>query len=232
MPTTKPLERGDDTGGQLKPIAAFTSLAAPRSAAGAPASVVAAAQAAAAAQRVAAQAAAQPQPAQAAAPSVQHVHAATSARRTSLGAPRLSLKGQPANQAPQNTAKATDAPGLDNPFTDSEFMAAWNTYIDQHATHHLLINTMRAAPPKRSSDSTFTMTVESDIQVELMANAMNHLLDFMHNKLNNNTFKLIVQANAGASAPSTWNDREALADMMTRHPALKTLIAELGLVIS
>lgn len=152
-------------------------------------------------------------------------------RRTTLGAPSLSLHkntGQPAQQA----AQVKETPKAAAQFTDNQFRDAWENFISQNASHQLLVNTMRASIPVRDSSGNFSMTVESDIQVGIMAENMTAVMDYLHKALGNEVFSLVVHANAGVSAPSTWNDRDVIADMVERHPALKNFITELALKLS
>lgn len=91
---------------------------------------------------------------------------------------------------------------------------------------------MRASVPERDSTGNYNMTVESEIQVQIMAENMTRLLDYLHGTLGNDVFNVTVMANAGSASPMTWNDREVIADMVSRHPALGDLIKKLDLKIS
>lgn len=86
--------------------------------------------------------------------------------------------------------------------------------------------------PERVADNIYEIVVESDIQVELMTESMPALLQELQRALDNNGFVIKVRANNGASSPVTWNEREVLADISTRHPELQDFITKLGLTLS
>jgi hypothetical protein len=149
--------------------------------------------------------------------------------RTSLHAPSLSLNRKHAEAAaPTHTvAAAAQSARL---FTDAELLQAWTHYIDNHAADRLLVNTMRVSLPQRTAvANTFEMVVESEIQVELINEAMPALLADLRASLQNDLLSIHVRANNGASSPMTWNEREVLANMIERHPSIKDFVEELGL---
>jgi uncharacterized protein (UPF0216 family) len=73
------------------------------------------------------------------------------------------------------------------------------------------------------------MVVESEIQVELINEALPHLLSDLRAALQNDLISIHVRANNGASSPITWNEREVLASMIERHPSVKKFVDDLGL---
>jgi flagellar basal body L-ring protein FlgH len=115
-------------------------------------------------------------------------------------------------------------------FTDAELAQAWSTYIDNHGADRLLVNTMRVSLPQRTAvENVFEMVVESEIQVELINEALPHLLSDLRAALQNDLISIHVRANNGASSPITWNEREVLASMIERHPSVKKFVDDLGL---
>ena len=227
MPTTLPLDPGDDAEGQLKPIAEFALPAPPRPAVTprqAP-QPVASTPSTPAATPVAA--APQPvrttlrQPAAVAQPGV----------RTSLHAPSLSLNRKHADAAAEVHAEAAHVESHNaRKFTDDELQKVWSAFIDQHAEDRLLVNTMRVSVPHRTAtDNVFEMVVESEIQVELITEAMPKLLTALRTALRNDFITIQVRANDGESSPLTWNEREVLASMIERHPTVETFVDDLGL---
>jgi DNA polymerase-3 subunit gamma/tau len=213
VPTTQPLDPGDDAEGQLKPIAEFKSAPSPQ-----PASRPAAQPQ---------QPKPQPQPQQVASrPVAQGVGV-----RTTLHAPSLSLnrKHVDANSATQ-TQSVAHGEKQARLFTDDELTRAWTDFIENHAKDHLLINTMRVSHPQRTAvANTFEMVVESEIQVELMNESMPTLLSALRTALQNDFITIHVRANDGASSPLTWNEREVLASIIERHPSVKKFVDDLGL---
>jgi hypothetical protein len=151
--------------------------------------------------------------------------------RTTLNAPSLSLRRH------NNTATATAATSQtavaahnNRAFADDELAQAWSQYIDNHASDRLLVNTMRVSHPQRTgAENVFEMVVESEIQVELINEALPDLLASLRSTLQNDMLQIHVRANNGASSPMTWNEREVLANMIERHPAIKSFVEDLGL---
>ena len=224
MPTTQPLDSGDDAEGQLKPIAAFTT--APQT----PEKPTSPAPATASRTQPATQITGHHvSPAIATASTASAASAAGAAsRRTSLGAPRLSLSRQ-RNEAPQAAAPAQSHPQATASYTHAQFTAAWTAYIEAHTTHRILVNTMRASLPAHVKDHKYVMTVENDIQVETLHGAMPDILTHMHSSLGNDLIEIDVRSNSGEISPATWNEREVVADMARRHPGLTQFIKELDL---
>lgn len=239
MPTTEPLDPGDDAEGQLRPIAHFgeTAVQPPRtlrpgdrvSGDVQPPQAPSTAQAATSTAQTVGQPQA-PTAAPAAPVAAPAIHAPGSPRlRTTLGAPKLSLSGKTDRQQPKAAAQVAEKAHGD--FTDQQFAESWARFISTHERSHMLANTMRAAMPERQSDGNFLMKVASEIQVEIMAGAMTELLDHLHGELGNEVFSLVVMADAANRTPLAWDDREALADMASRFPAFKDFVETLDLKI-
>lgn len=207
MPTTEPLDPDDDGEGQLKPIVALST---PPDA-----------------------------PAPAAAPSVRAAQPSASAApapargarlRTTLNTPGLSLTRRRDEDATQPERAGTQR--RKTPFGDEAFEAAWQRYINENTTNHLVINTMRAHQAVRfAGTDSFEMVVDSAPQVELMLEAMPHLLEHLRNALANDMITLKVRAAEGVASPMTWNEREVLADITARHPSLREFITALKLTL-
>lgn len=218
MPTNEPLDPGDAEG-QLKPIARFHEPA-PAPAASAPSGV-----AGPGVQTDTAVARRHP------APTTASPGHATNVRRTTLSAPTLRLRNTAAAHSEEKGAPESHTSGK-KPFTDADLQERWQNYIDTHTSEQLLINTMRTAKPERIADRIYEIVVESEIQVELMTESMPGLIDELRKALDNDDFIIKVRANNGASSPITWNEREVLADISSRHPELQDFITKLGLTLS
>lgn len=213
MPTTEPLDPDDDGEGQLKAIVALSTP--PDAPAPAAAPSVRAAQPSASAAPVTGTA---PAPARGA------------RLRTTLNTPGLSLTRRKEEGATQSERAGTQR--RKTPFGDEAFEAAWQRYIDENTTNHLVINTMRAHQAVRfAGTDSFEMVVDSAPQVELMLEAMSHLLEHLRNALANDMITLKVRAAEGVASPMTWNEREVLADITARHPSLREFITALKLTL-
>lgn len=242
MPTTEPLDDGDDEG-QLKPIAQF-SLPWTSEPAGTEVSPRAASQPAAPAAAEAhaptvRPAGTAPQP-QAQRPAAAHPGGITPVsrpgRHTTIQAPSLSLRGGVQRQEAEKSRKARAATvDAREEFQIEQFAASWQRFITINQTEVLLINTMRAHVPVRLGDqltsTAFQMTVESDVQKQLVENFLPQILTHLRTELRNGEITITVEAN-GESSPQTWNEREVLADIARRHPTLTTFITDLNLTLS
>ena len=222
MPTTEPLDQGDDAEGQLKPIAQFAQPAPPQPPAPprhAPAPAPQPAQ-------QPARQAVTPTPAAA----THHIpQPATNARAyKGLGGPTIRLNSHP--QAAQATTTATHAPSLNRqtPFTDADLENAWNAFIAQHPTEHILVNTMRASHPVKT-DHGYRITVENDTQVMTMHENMPRIKQYLGDALSNDTLTFEIASNAGESSPLTWNDREVFKHMADTYPEFADFVKTLSL---
>lgn len=149
-------------------------------------------------------------------------------RRTTLKTPHLTLKR---GLKGAEVVKTTSAPKLDrnDNFSDEAIDAAWETYIASHPTAHILINTMRAARPRRIQDSRFVIMVENPEQVNQMNYAMPDILEYLSDKLSNDHITIEIEINQGESSPRVWNSREVLAHMIQDTPHMREFIDRFNL---
>lgn len=145
-------------------------------------------------------------------------------------------------QAPAQTS-ATATTNRVSPFDDNDVKRIWQDFIDRHPTEHLLVNTMRAAPPvpadrqpagSGSADGRFKariydVVVENTIQVEEVRNRMAELTGFFAEALDNDHISFNVRASDGPSSPQTWNEHQVLESMLGSHPELRDFIDGLQL---
>ncbi|MCM1349293.1 MAG: DNA polymerase III subunit gamma/tau [Firmicutes bacterium] len=117
----------------------------------------------------------------------------------------------------------------ENPFSDDALIAAWNSYISTHPHAHILINTMRAAAPVRTSPTRFTITVQNQIQLELMENNRAEIMGYVRNSLANDVVDYDVNINTSSSPRHTLTDPELLEKMKAEAPVLSRLIDDFKL---
>ena len=226
MPTTEPLELDGELGGQLEQIAAMHTAAPAATATAATRHAPVAAQPAA--PRPAQAQAAPPKPTAKPAPSRIH------GLRTSLDTPGVNLRH--GIEKPQSAAAAASADTTQKrtqSFSDQDFAKVWKAYIDANPTQHIIVNTMRACPPVRDTagGTHFTMSVENNIQVELMRSVLPELLRQLHDALSNDTIAIDFTVADASDSPMSWNQREVLAHIVQRHPGIQNLIDTLGLAL-
>lgn len=153
------------------------------------------------------------------------------ARHSHSRAPKLSLKGmRSGNDNATATATAAETPvAMDNPYTGEALRDAWNSFADRYPTEKILINTMRSSTPApTSAPHAYAVTVESDIQAELLQRFIPEITAHCHRTLSNTAITFTVSVNRGAPSPHTWNEREVLAHML-QTPSLKNFINALNL---
>lgn len=96
--------------------------------------------------------------------------------------------------------------------------------MNSRPTERILVNTMRASFPERIEGDKYKMKVENEKQAELMTQAMPALLNEIRDSLSNDRFSLTIEINQGQSSPHTWNDREVMAYVQEKVPALNDFI--------
>lgn len=145
-----------------------------------------------------------------------------------LGAPRISIRhGIHSHQedAPAQTRQRNRS----QRFSSEALSAAWETYIHTHPKAHILVNTMRASPPKLVSESEFTVAVQNQIQLELMESNRMQLLEYLRDALQNDSITFTVCITSDEMPRYTLNDSELLQQMIKDYPALRSLIDDFHL---
>lgn len=147
--------------------------------------------------------------------------------------PRISLDPA-ANKTDEkaNHERSADKPKLDRKFNDAELQAVWQSYITANPTAHLLVNTMRVCRPVIIEDSRLLLIVESEPQAEQLKNAFHALLPYLRQRLSNDNITIEIELNQGTPSPRTWNEREVLADIAKRNPAVQQFIENYNATIS
>ncbi|MCM1355564.1 MAG: DNA polymerase III subunit gamma/tau [Staphylococcus sp.] len=116
-------------------------------------------------------------------------------------------------------------------YTREQLNKAWQEFIGNHPTEHILINTMRASFPAPVEGHVYKMMVENEMQLNIIEQKTQELLGFVRDALGNDHFELKVEMNQGAASPHTWNEREVLNHMLENIPAFKGFMDDLGLTL-
>lgn len=148
--------------------------------------------------------------------------------RVQLGGPRL--KSRPVETVKEQPKVAMQTRTAE--YTPEQFDKTWDNYIATHQADHLLINTMRACRPVPGEGNSYTMTVESDIQAGLVNERLADILVYLRSTLSNTMIDITVVTNEGAASPATWNEREVISDIASRHPSFVTFAKALDLKLS
>lgn len=113
----------------------------------------------------------------------------------------------------------------DSAFTDEQMQRAWDSYIESHPREHVIINAMRTARPVAGTDAvTYTATVLSPIQRDMLAEALPQLLAHLRDSLSNDSVTINIAVADGPAPRYTLNDRELLATMVKEHPFISNFI--------
>lgn len=147
--------------------------------------------------------------------------------------PRISITGG-ANQAnvTEDSNVVYGNSRFDNkPFTDEEFINAWQRFIAENPKEHILVNTMRMSIPRRIKGEAFQMQVENVGQVDFIHNHLSDLLKFLRSHLSNTNVTLDIIVNEDIGAPRFLSPKDVITEMMGRNEDIKSLIQkfELGL---
>lgn len=222
MPTTQPLDPGDDAEGQLKPIADFAKISQPAPRPSVP-------------REPSPKPTPQPQPQvpdQVSASQSVHFISTPGGKqhRTTLKIPHLTLSGRVNNPDNNPTPRQKSTPHRSTPFTDKDVINAWNAYAQAHPTEHVLINAMRSINPVRRDDQNiFDVVMVNQIQVDTINACMIEVLTHMRDSLQNDDFNISVSVSDGPPSPDTWNDHEVLKYMLENKPDLAKFISTLSL---
>lgn len=117
---------------------------------------------------------------------------------------------------------------MSSPYTDEELRRAWTAFADKYPTEKILINTMRSSEPVATAPNAYDVTVETDIQAELMARFLGEITTHCRNSVANSAVTFTIKINEGVPSPHTWNEREVLAHML-QTPSLKNFVNALNL---
>ena len=138
--------------------------------------------------------------------------------------------------APAATAGAAgpampSKPQRSEAYTPADLKRAWDDYAAAHPTERILVNTMLIASPQPGANGALTVTVDDQIQVDILMEAKQQLLDYLHERLRNDAVDFTVAVRQGPAAPVTWTDRQVLDHMLDKHPELRDLAAKFDLTL-
>ena len=118
-------------------------------------------------------------------------------------------------------------------FGQVDLERVWDGFAAARPTMHILVNTMRASRPVaiEGKSMAYRVTVENEMQRDVLSHAMTDLLTSLRNNLDNDMITLEIEINRGETARHTWNDREVLTRMLEESPAIKRLMDDLKLTL-
>lgn len=157
---------------------------------------------------------------------------AAPARHASIRAPRISIKTGSSQSTPHDTPHTTADPAQkrNSRFTLEQLSRVWNEFIGANPKEHILGNTMRASQPTDLQGTTFAITVQNQIQAEVMHESKPRILASLHNSLSNDFIDFTVDINKeGADPRHTLSEKDLLETMIAEYPHLRELVSTLNL---
>ena len=118
-----------------------------------------------------------------------------------------------------------------NSFTQEALIDAWKSYTKTLTEERLLMNTMSLYFPKKVNDTTIEITVNTDINKEYIESHLRSILDWLHDKLQNNFIEMKIEISETIVNKKAFTSQEIFQEMTETNPALKKLTDELGLEI-
>ena len=185
-----------------------------------------------------------PQPAQQAAPTPSAVppqhgipqHAAAPRQpmgaighiRSISGMGNLSVHG---TSTPKAAEQQAVAPKRQQPFSDDDFLKAWDEYARENPTEKIVANAMATCRPSRVGENHYSIRTLSLIQQQQMTDAKPAILQFIADRLNNDLITLDVDiiASDDEAPPSTWRPAKVLDRMKKDNPYMGTFINDFDL---
>lgn len=147
-----------------------------------------------------------------------------------LKIPRISIKHGAQNQAESSQTEGGQCRATrSKPFSEDALLTAWNAYISTHPHAHILINTMRSAAPKLISRERFRVTVQNEIQLDLMEANRRDIMGYVHDALGNDLVDYEIVLNTESLPRHTLTDAELLDKMKTENPTLRKLVDDFNL---
>lgn len=132
---------------------------------------------------------------------------------------------EPAQEvAAEPTVQFSAVTNRHEPYTRESLMEAWNGFIAEHPTEHLLINTMRAAELKSLGGDRYELTTANDIQCEIVHNSLPELLSYLRDKLRNDAISIETKESASELSPSMWTEAQVYAFFIENNPRAKEFV--------
>ena len=152
------------------------------------------------------------------------------------GAPRIYINNpaaaatQEANRAEKSVTNVSQ--NRTKPFTDQDFMNAWNKFINEHPREQIIINSMRASTPTKVGDAVYEFEVANQMQVDLFNTQIMKILSFLRDKVENDMLTLVIKHNPHIDKPIFWTPQQIVAAMREHNPYIDKFIQEFDLSLA
>ncbi len=136
---------------------------------------------------------------------------------------RISIQQKTVEEVAEEAQTTAPQAILDSPITAEALTAAWLAYTQTIPTEVVLVNTMQNCLPLLSDEKTFVVSVDSQIQINLINESHVAILSFLQEKLQNNQFSMQLRLNEPGKKEILFSPQEILVKMIETNPDLKTL---------
>lgn len=151
----------------------------------------------------------------------------TAAKTVAVSMPRILINAEPKATSEANPAKPEKKSSTTlrrEPFTQESLLSAWNQFIADHPTQHVIISTMQVSQPKKINDTLYEISVDSEAQVEFFNAHKGEIIRYLRDRVNNDMLAIEVKITEGERAPRILSPQDIVADMVDRNPEIKKLI--------
>ena len=131
--------------------------------------------------------------------------------------------------AEESQTVVRNLPKNNKTYTQESLDAAWLSYIQGHASAHILVNTMRTAFPKRIRDNVYELLVENPAQKEVLEVNMIDIKKHLSMSLGNDFISFEISLNDGEPSPQVWSERKVLNHIAETTPYYNTFAKDLKL---
>lgn len=144
--------------------------------------------------------------------------------------PRILINRHPQPDAATDENAATSQTSVRTAaFTPEQLASAWQHYIDQHPTEIILLSAMRNSIPAKVDDTTYSVEVENNAQIEAINSNMQRLMQFLRNEVGNDMLAIDVKLGEKGVSMMAKTDRELVEEMRQRNPQFEQMVKDFQL---
>ncbi|MCH5221160.1 MAG: DNA polymerase III subunit gamma/tau [Muribaculaceae bacterium] len=135
-----------------------------------------------------------------------------------------SAKVQPEEATPEPEKVQTEQ--RSTPFSDADFNKAWDAVKQTFPSEPMLTSILVAAIPKRAKETTFGISVASDIQAQVLNKFLPTIVKQLQDNLLNDSLAIEVAVCEGDTPPSFWTEQHVLEHIIAKYPDVSEMIAK------
>ena len=146
----------------------------------------------------------------------------TPSRNTPKGPPRTIRISDTSNMAPIATLEQRS-----EPFTPEAFNTAWQQFIIDHPSLHILTNAMRTATPKPITATNWRIMVSHPAQQQAFESAMSTLMPFLRDRLRNDLLTLTIEVSEAPAIEKQLPPGEFLKKIINSNSAVAQFLTNI-----